>query len=79
MPMAVELLGAVLNANACDEINPAIKGPHRPDAIWQRDANFQFQKQIKPSPDKNFTRYADQIAKIAFKSSFEYLKNIEKY
>jgi hypothetical protein len=23
-----------------------------------------FQKQIKPSKDKNFTRYADQIAKI---------------
>ena len=27
--------------------------------------NFSFQKQIKPSTDKNFTRYADQIAKIA--------------
>jgi hypothetical protein len=26
---------------------------------------FSFQKQIKPSTDKNFTRYADQIAKIA--------------
>jgi hypothetical protein len=26
---------------------------------------FSFQKQIKPSMDKNFTRYADQIAKIA--------------
>ena len=25
---------------------------------------FSFQKQIKPSTDKNFTRYADQIAKI---------------
>jgi hypothetical protein len=24
-----------------------------------------FQKRIKPSTDKNFTRYADQIAKIA--------------
>ena len=42
-----------------------LKGPHRPDAIWQRDANFQFKKQIQPSTDKNFTRYADQIAKIA--------------
>ena len=41
------------------------KGPYRPDAIRQRDANFQFLKQIKPSTDKNFTRYADQIAKIA--------------
>jgi hypothetical protein len=26
---------------------------------------FSFQKQIKPSTDKTFTRYADQIAKIA--------------
>jgi hypothetical protein len=26
---------------------------------------FSFQKQIKPSTDKNFTRYAGQIAKIA--------------
>jgi hypothetical protein len=26
---------------------------------------FSFQKQIKPSTDKNVTRYADQIAKIA--------------
>ena len=26
---------------------------------------FSFQKQIKPSTDKNFARYADQIAKIA--------------
>jgi hypothetical protein len=26
---------------------------------------FSFQKQIKPSTDENFTRYADQIAKIA--------------
>jgi hypothetical protein len=26
---------------------------------------FSFEKQIKPSTDKNFTRYADQIAKIA--------------
>jgi hypothetical protein len=26
---------------------------------------FNFQKQIKPSTDKIFTRYADQIAKIA--------------
>jgi hypothetical protein len=26
---------------------------------------FSFQKQIKPSTDKNFTRYANQIAKIA--------------
>jgi hypothetical protein len=26
---------------------------------------FSFQKQIKPLQDKNFTRYADQIAKIA--------------
>ena len=26
---------------------------------------FSFQKQIKPSTDNNFTRYADQIAKIA--------------
>ena len=26
---------------------------------------FSFQKQIKPSTDKHFTRYADQIAKIA--------------
>jgi hypothetical protein len=26
---------------------------------------FSFQKQIKPSTDKKFTRYADQIAKIA--------------
>jgi hypothetical protein len=26
---------------------------------------FSFQQQIKPSTDKNFTRYADQIAKIA--------------
>ena len=26
---------------------------------------FSFQKQIKPSTDKNFTRYADQIAKIS--------------
>ena len=42
-------------------------GPHRPDAIRQRDATriFSFQKQIKLSTDKNFTRYADQIAKIA--------------
>ena len=30
---------------------------------------FSFQKQIKPSTDKNFTRYADQIAKIAIKWS----------
>jgi hypothetical protein len=29
--------------------------------------------------DKNFTRYADQIAKIASVHSSEYLKNIEKY
>jgi hypothetical protein len=45
------------------------KGPHRLDAIRQSDARiFSFQKQIKPSTDKNFTRYAlyaDQIAKIA--------------
>jgi hypothetical protein len=26
---------------------------------------FSFKKQIKPSTDKNFTRYAGQIAKIA--------------
>jgi hypothetical protein len=26
---------------------------------------FSFQKQVKPSTDKNFTSYADQIAKIA--------------
>ena len=26
---------------------------------------FSFQKQIKPSTDKHFTRYAEQIAKIA--------------
>jgi hypothetical protein len=26
---------------------------------------FSFQKQIQPSTDKNFTRYADQIATIA--------------
>jgi hypothetical protein len=26
---------------------------------------FSFQKQIKPSTDKNFTIYADQLAKIA--------------
>ena len=26
---------------------------------------FSFQKQIKPSTGKHFTRYADQIAKIA--------------
>jgi hypothetical protein len=26
---------------------------------------FSFLKQIKPSTDKNFTRYADKIAKIA--------------
>jgi hypothetical protein len=26
---------------------------------------FSFQKQIKPSTDKNFTRYANQIAEIA--------------
>ena len=39
---------------------------------------FSFQKQIKPSTGKNFTRYADQIAKIALSGS-EYLKNIKKY
>jgi hypothetical protein len=33
---------------------------------------FSFPKQIKPSTDKNFTRFADQI------SGSEYLKNIEK-
>jgi alpha-ketoglutarate-dependent taurine dioxygenase len=36
---------------------------------WTRFGNatriFSFQKQIKPSTDKNFTRYADQIAEIA--------------
>jgi hypothetical protein len=41
------------------------KGPHRPDAIRHATRIFSFQKQIKPSTDKNFTRYADQIAKIA--------------
>ena len=49
---------AKLNSQTC-------KGPHRPDAIRQRDENFQFSKTNKPSTDKNFTRYADQIAKIA--------------
>ena len=50
---------AKLNSQTCE-------GPHRPDAIRQRDANLvSFQKQIKPSTDNNFTRYADQIAKIA--------------
>ena len=49
---------AKLNSQTC-------KGPHRPDAIWQRDANFQFSKTNKPSTDKNFTRYADQNNKIA--------------
>jgi hypothetical protein len=39
---------------------------------------FSFQKQIKPSPDKNFTRYADQIAKIA-QVVPNILKKIEKY
>ena len=48
-----------------DKLGGRTMGPHRPDAIRQRDANFQFLKQIKPSTDKNFTRYADQIAKIA--------------
>jgi hypothetical protein len=38
---------------------------------------FNFPKQIKPSTDKIFTRYAGQIAKIAL-SGPEYLKNIEK-
>ena len=51
------------------------KGPYRPNAIRQRDANFQFLKTNKPSTDKNVTRYADQIAK----SGSKYLKNIEKY
>jgi hypothetical protein len=36
---------------------------------WTRFGNatriFSFQKQIKPLTDKNSTRYADQIAKIA--------------
>ena len=49
---------AKLNSQTC-------KGPHRPDAIRQRDANFQVSKTNKPSTDKYFTRYADQIAKIA--------------
>ena len=46
--------------------NCKCKGPYRPDAI-RRNAKriFSFQKQIKPSTDKNFTSYADQIAKIA--------------
>ena len=61
---------AKLNSQTC-------KGPHRPDAIRQRDANFQFSKQIKPSTDKNFTRYADQIAKIAKWSRI--FENNEKY
>jgi hypothetical protein len=34
------------------------------DSATQREI-FSFQKQIKPSTGKNFTRYADQIAKIA--------------
>ena len=49
---------AKLNSQTC-------KGPHRPDAIRNATQIFSFQKQIKPSTDKNFTRYADQIAKIA--------------
>jgi hypothetical protein len=32
---------------------------------FKAHTSFSFQKQIKPSTDKNFTRYADQIAKIA--------------
>ena len=44
---------AKLNSQTC-------KGPHRPDAIRQRDANFQFSK-----TNKTVNGYADQIAKIA--------------
>jgi hypothetical protein len=39
---------------------------HDTNAIRQRDANFQFSKTNKTvNGGKNFTRYADQIAKIA--------------
>jgi hypothetical protein len=40
---------------------------------------FSLQKQIKPSTDKKFTRYADQIAKIAsvVPTISKTLKNIE--
>ena len=50
---------AKLNSQTC-------KGPHRPDRTRFCNATriFSFQKQIKPSTDKNFIRYADQIAKI---------------
>ena len=61
---------AKLNSQTC-------KGPHRPDAIRQRDANFQVSKTNKTVMDTNFTRYADQIAKNA--KCPEYLKNNEKY
>jgi hypothetical protein len=49
--------------NTNPNLNP--KGPHRPDAFGNATRIFSFQKQIKPSTDKNFTRYADQIAKVA--------------
>jgi hypothetical protein len=32
--------------------------------VTDRTRIFSFQKQIKPSTDKNSTRYADEIAKI---------------
>jgi hypothetical protein len=38
---------------------------------------FSFQKQIKPSTGKNFTRYADQIAKIALGGSLQLLVEFE--
>jgi hypothetical protein len=41
------------------------KRPTQTDAIRQRDANFQFSRTNKTVKGKSFTRYADQIAKIA--------------
>ena len=35
--------------------NPAL-GPHRPDAIWHRDENFQFSKVNKTEPEKKFCK-----------------------
>ena len=34
----------------------ACKGPHGPDAIWQRDANFQFSKLSKTEHEKKFCK-----------------------
>jgi hypothetical protein len=57
-----------LNSQTC-------KGPHRPDAVRQRDANFQFSKTNK----RIKILQGMQTKWLKLLSCPEYLKNNEKY